>query len=138
MPHKEGMLMHLQSSSAPCSAPKLICLGLQLIKLIGLFHKQWLQAKELCSILPMLPSNICTAHPVLPPAQVLLLDELTTFLDTADQQNVLQAVRNVVDTASAPVTALWVCTCHASHCVCIDWSSIVQPQLERVITVKAV
>lgn len=40
--------------------------------------------------------------------QVLLLDELTTFLDSTDQQKVLQAVRNIVDTASPAVTALWV------------------------------
>lgn len=40
--------------------------------------------------------------------QVLLLDELTTFLDSADQQKVLQAVRNIVDSTSSSVTALWV------------------------------
>ncbi|KAG5019433.1 hypothetical protein JHK82_015361 [Glycine max] len=39
--------------------------------------------------------------------KVLLLDELTTFLDEADQVGVIKAVRNSVDT-SAEVTALWV------------------------------
>ena len=29
--------------------------------------------------------------------QVLLLDELTTFLDYEDQENVLQCVRGIVD-----------------------------------------
>ncbi|TKY73831.1 ABC transporter I family member 10 [Spatholobus suberectus] len=39
--------------------------------------------------------------------KVLLLDELTTFLDETDQVGVITAVRNSVDT-SAEVTALWV------------------------------
>ncbi|CAL0305277.1 unnamed protein product [Lupinus luteus] len=39
--------------------------------------------------------------------KVLLLDELTTFLDETDQVAVLKAVRNSLDT-SAEVTALWV------------------------------
>lgn len=39
--------------------------------------------------------------------KVLLLDELTTFLDGTDQVGVIKAVRNSVDT-SAEVTALWV------------------------------
>ena len=38
--------------------------------------------------------------------QVLLLDELTTFLDEADQAGVVRAVRNVVDQTGA--TAVWV------------------------------
>jgi energy-coupling factor transport system ATP-binding protein len=45
--------------------------------------------------------------------RVLLLDELTTFLDVKDQRNVLESVRRVVSTTSEhsldnPVTALWV------------------------------
>ena len=56
--------------------------------------------------------------------QVLLLDELTTFLDYEDQDNVLQCVRGIVDSsrqqqqqrrqdggaavAASGVTALWV------------------------------
>ena len=41
--------------------------------------------------------------------QVLLLDELTTFLDSTDQEGVLRAVRDVVgQPGSDPVTALWV------------------------------
>ncbi|KAK7410891.1 hypothetical protein VNO78_02090 [Psophocarpus tetragonolobus] len=39
--------------------------------------------------------------------KVLLLDELTTFLDETDQVGVIKAVRNSVDT-STEVTALWV------------------------------
>ncbi|OIV98086.1 hypothetical protein TanjilG_25951 [Lupinus angustifolius] len=39
--------------------------------------------------------------------KVLLLDELTTFLDETDQVAVLKAVRNSLDT-STEVTALWV------------------------------
>ena len=58
------------------------------------------------------------------PLQVLLLDELTTFLDYEDQENVLQCVRGIVDSsrhqqqqlqqqqgggaAASGVTALWV------------------------------
>jgi ABC-type glutathione transport system ATPase component len=38
--------------------------------------------------------------------KVLLLDELTTFLDEADQAGVVKAVRNVVDSTGA--TAVWV------------------------------
>eukprot|EP00897_Mesotaenium_endlicherianum_P008647 jgi/Mesen1/7810/ME000413S07067 len=40
-------------------------------------------------------------------SQVLLLDELTTFLDGADQVSVLEAVRDVIATREG-VTALWV------------------------------
>ena len=41
--------------------------------------------------------------------QVLLLDELTTFLDSADQQGVLKAVKGLVaPQGSESVTALWV------------------------------
>ncbi|DBB18622.1 hypothetical protein WJX82_006972 [Trebouxia sp. C0006] len=41
--------------------------------------------------------------------KVLLLDELTTFLDSADQQGVLKAVRGLVGSqGSETVTALWV------------------------------
>ncbi|KAG7668716.1 hypothetical protein KSW81_005474 [Nannochloris sp. 'desiccata'] len=45
--------------------------------------------------------------------RVLLLDELTTFLDARDQRNVLECVRGLVDskkksTLDNPVTALWV------------------------------
>ncbi|KAK7282329.1 hypothetical protein RIF29_11009 [Crotalaria pallida] len=39
--------------------------------------------------------------------KVLLLDELTTFLDETDQVGVIKAVKNSLDT-SAEVTALWV------------------------------
>ncbi|WJX40867.1 ABC transporter I member 10 [Trifolium repens] len=39
--------------------------------------------------------------------KVLLLDELTTFLDETDQVGVIKAVRNCLDT-SEEVTALWV------------------------------
>ena len=40
-------------------------------------------------------------------SQVLLLDELTTYLDPEDQQGVLDAVRTVVD-GPERVTAVWV------------------------------
>lgn len=40
-------------------------------------------------------------------SKVLLLDELTTFLDEYDQMGVIKAVRNSV-TASGEVAALWV------------------------------
>ena len=39
--------------------------------------------------------------------QVLLLDELTTFLDADDQRSVLDAIRAAVD-GPQRVTALWV------------------------------
>ncbi|KAL3134929.1 hypothetical protein ABBQ32_007891 [Trebouxia sp. C0010 RCD-2024] len=41
--------------------------------------------------------------------KVLLLDELTTFLDSSDQDSVLKAVRGIVDAQGpSPVTVLWV------------------------------
>lgn len=44
--------------------------------------------------------------------RLLLLDELTTYLDGHDQRKVLQSIRNVVDrrvpVGSHPVTAVWV------------------------------
>jgi len=40
--------------------------------------------------------------------KVLLLDELTTFLDFSDQRGVLEAVRRVVQDGEEPVTAIWV------------------------------
>ena len=40
--------------------------------------------------------------------RVLLLDELTTFLDEADQAGVVAAVRKVVDSDDDKVTAVWV------------------------------
>jgi energy-coupling factor transporter ATP-binding protein EcfA2 len=40
--------------------------------------------------------------------ELLLLDELTTFLDEADQRGVIQAVRSAVDESDGRVTALWV------------------------------
>lgn len=39
---------------------------------------------------------------------MLLLDELTTYLDPEDQLGVLDAVRSVVD-GPQRVTAIWVC-----------------------------
>ena len=39
---------------------------------------------------------------------ILLLDELTTFLDGNDQMNVVRSVKNIVDTSGGRVTALWV------------------------------
>lgn len=48
--------------------------------------------------------------------QVLLLDELTTFLDSSDQDSVLKAVRGIVDAQGpTPVTALWV-RCYLFAC----------------------
>ena len=45
----------------------------------------------------------CTNAGLMPPhAQVLLLDELTTFLDYEDQENVLQCVRAIVDSSRQP------------------------------------
>jgi len=40
--------------------------------------------------------------------ELLLLDELTTFLDEADQRGVIEAVRNAVDSSAGRVTAIWV------------------------------
>lgn len=39
---------------------------------------------------------------------ILLLDELTTFLDGHDQINVVTSVKNIVESSSRRVTALWV------------------------------
>lgn len=39
---------------------------------------------------------------------ILLLDELTTFLDGNDQMNVVKSVKNIVETSGRRVTALWV------------------------------
>lgn len=52
-------------------------------------------------------TNIKKIHWLFP--QVLLLDELTTFLDSTDQDSVLKAVRGIIDAQGPdPVTALWV------------------------------
>lgn len=49
-------------------------------------------------------------------SQVLLLDELTTFLDSSDQDSVLKAVRGIVDAQGpSPVTVLWV-RCYLLAC----------------------
>ena len=41
--------------------------------------------------------------------QLLLLDELTTFLDSEDQRGVLDAVRSITRSATQDqVTAIWV------------------------------
>jgi len=40
--------------------------------------------------------------------ELLLLDELTTFLDEADQKGVIAAVRRAVDESDGAVTAVWV------------------------------
>lgn len=75
---------------------------------------------------PLLHYSSCTHQTATILLQVLLLDELTTFLDSADQQGVLKAVRSLVGSqGSESVTALWVsiflhlaigtrrvCTCH--------------------------
>jgi len=58
-----------------------------------------------------LPSSKCLFDPV-PGAlaenpRLLLLDELTTFLDVEDQFGVLDAVRNITRT-KGDVTAIWV------------------------------
>ena len=42
--------------------------------------------------------------------ELLLLDELTTFLDEADQKGVIAAVRRAVDESDGAVTAVWVTT----------------------------
>lgn len=39
---------------------------------------------------------------------ILLLDELTTFLDGNDQMNVVKSVKDIVDNSNRRVTALWV------------------------------
>ena len=40
--------------------------------------------------------------------ELLLLDELTTFLDEEDQRGVIEAVRHAVDSSAGAVTAMWV------------------------------
>jgi len=40
--------------------------------------------------------------------ELLLLDELTTFLDEADQRQVIEAVRRAVDESGGDTTAIWV------------------------------
>jgi energy-coupling factor transporter ATP-binding protein EcfA2 len=40
--------------------------------------------------------------------ELLLLDELTTFLDEEDQRGVIEAVRHAVDSSAGAVTAIWV------------------------------
>ena len=40
--------------------------------------------------------------------ELLLLDELTTFLDEEDQRGVIEAVRHAVDSSTGAVTAIWV------------------------------
>ena len=52
-----------------------------------------------------LPLEANAAHAIIPLHQVLLLDELTTFLDYEDQENVLQCVRSIVDSSGAAAAA---------------------------------
>ncbi|XP_019235587.1 PREDICTED: ABC transporter I family member 10, chloroplastic [Nicotiana attenuata] len=51
--------------------------------------------------------RVATAGALAEACKVLLLDELTTFLDETDQIGVIKAVRNSMDT-SKEITALWV------------------------------
>ncbi|XP_057832071.2 ABC transporter I family member 10 isoform X3 [Cryptomeria japonica] len=51
--------------------------------------------------------RVAIAGALVEASRVLLLDELTTFLDETDQIGVIEAVRNVVDGPQG-VTALWV------------------------------
>ncbi len=68
------------------------------------------------SLQPVLQYCSCTHQTATMVLQVLLLDELTTFLDSADQQGVLKAVRGLVGSqGSETVTALWV----RASCCCI-------------------
>jgi len=61
------------------------------------------------SLQPLLHCSRCMHQTAAMVLQVLLLDELTTFLDSADQQGVLKAVRGLVGSqGSESVTALWV------------------------------
>ena len=58
---------------------------------------------------PLLHCSSCMHQTATLVLQVLLLDELTTFLDSADQQGVLKAVKGLVGSqGSESVTALWV------------------------------
>lgn len=60
---------------------------------------------------PLLHCSSCMHQTATLVLQVLLLDELTTFLDSADQQGVLKAVKGLVGSqGSESVTALWVST----------------------------
>lgn len=56
--------------------------------------------------------------PVIQAPAVLLLDELTSFLDAGDQAAVLKAVRGAVDAGG--VTAIWVCCHNLRHFVTSD------------------
>ena len=61
------------------------------------------------SLQPLQRCSSCTRQTATLVMQVLLLDELTTFLDSADQQGVLKAVKGLVGSqGSESVTALWV------------------------------
>ncbi|KAF4356884.1 hypothetical protein F8388_003179 [Cannabis sativa] len=51
--------------------------------------------------------RVAIAGAIAEASKVLLLDELTTFLDETDQLGVIKAVRNSLD-SSKEVTALWV------------------------------
>ncbi|MCD7457418.1 hypothetical protein HAX54_035041 [Datura stramonium] len=51
--------------------------------------------------------RVATAGALAEACKVLLLDELTTFLDETDQIGVIKAMRNSVDTSKG-ITALWV------------------------------
>ncbi|KAM6556174.1 hypothetical protein CsatB_003193 [Cannabis sativa] len=54
--------------------------------------------------------RVAIAGAIAEASKVLLLDELTTFLDETDQLGVIKAVRNSLD-SSEEVTALWVTHC---------------------------
>lgn len=62
-----------------------------------------------CCLTPDLPAHLlaCIAGALAEDPKLLLLDELTTFLDVEDQFGVLEAVRAVTH-ARRDVTAVWV------------------------------
>lgn len=67
-----------------------------------------LQARPVSSLSGGQKQRVAIAGALAEQAVVLLLDELTTFLDVGDQRGVLDCVRAAVDAGGGRVAALWI------------------------------
>ncbi|KAL6784484.1 hypothetical protein ACKKBF_B02005 [Auxenochlorella protothecoides x Auxenochlorella symbiontica] len=67
-----------------------------------------MQARPVSSLSGGQKQRVAIAGALAEQAAVLLLDELTTFLDVGDQRGVLDCVRAVVDAGGGRVAALWI------------------------------
>jgi hypothetical protein len=103
----------LPSCPHPCSTPALLLLSAPVCRPAALraFSRPWEDPCQSSKPPKTFPRQPNTAGALAEEPRVLLLDELTTFLDVEDQFGVLRAVRDVTHDSSARgrgVTAVWV------------------------------